>query len=227
MTRQQLDPIVMILITVLIITIKNLYFPHLSGEGRVYYNILVAIAVVVSFFEVVKFLYSHMNPQPQGDSATPRQKLRPANTGRRGTNLRDAYRLIYPPESRPILEVQKASFSYPLEQNLVVCDLSESGLGFHHDGLLPLSGTLMGRIRFSDGESLEIAGNVVYHRHDRVGLALHCYIPHERFMKEQRMLINRHKPGRLKLEVMRRSVGGARIAHTELAGGCPCQRPKG
>lgn len=227
MTRQQLDPIVMILITVLIITSKNLYFPHLSDEGRVYYLILVAIAVVVSCFEVVKFIYSYLNSQPQGGDSAPRQKLPSANTGQPGTNLRDAYRLIYPPESRPILEVHQASFSHPLERNLVVCDLSESGLGFHHDGLLPLSGTLMGQIRFSDGECLEIAGNVVYHRHDRVGLALHCYIPHERFMKEQRMLINRYKPGRLKLEVMRRSVGGARIAHPELAGGCPCQRPKG
>jgi hypothetical protein len=226
MTRQQLNPILMIIVTVLIVALKNLYFPNLYGENLVYYLVLVAIAAVVSCFEVAKFLYTHreagrLEEEPSSGRALPSEYARG-----RVNDLRDAYRLIYPPESRPILEVYQAYFNHPLEQNLVICDLSESGLGFQHDGMLPLSGTLMGRIRFSDGDSLEIAGDVVHHRHDRVGLALHCYIPHERFMKEQRMLITRYKPGRLNLEVMRRSAGSAHAAHPELAGGCPCQRSK-
>ena len=51
--------------------------------------------------------------------------------------------------------------------------------------------------------------------------------------KEQRMLITRHKPNRLNLELMRRSAGTARsimsgrILHPELARGCPCQRSRG
>ena len=227
MTRQQLSPIVMIAVTVLIVTIKVLYFPHLSGENRLYYLILVAIAVVVSCFEVAKLVYTQTTTVSNNGDPAPAPALRSEYPGARRTDLRDAYRLIYPPESRPILEVHQAYFNHPLERDLVICDLSESGLGFQHDGLLPLSGTLMGRIRFSDGESLEIAGDVVHHRHDRVGLALHCYIPHKRFMKEQRLLIARHKPGRLNLEAMRRSAGSARVAHPELAQGCPCQRFKG
>jgi hypothetical protein len=227
MTRQQLNPIVMIIITVLIVAFKNLYLPHLSGENRLYYLILVAIAVVVSCFEVAKLVYSQAAIcRRRGDPAPPRAP-RSEYPGEHRSDLRDAYRLIYPPESRPVLEVQQAYFNHPLERDLVICDLSESGLGFQHDGLLPLSGTLVGRIRFSDGESLEIAGDVVHHRHDRVGLSLHCYIPHERFMKEQRMLITRHKPGRLNLEMMRRSAGSARVVHSELAEGCPCRHSKG
>jgi hypothetical protein len=227
MTRQQLSPIVMILITVLIVAFKSFFFPHLSGESQIYYLTLVAIAAVVSGFEIAKFLYAHLEfRRPEGGSLALRE-FRSEKNDAHGTEMRDAYRLIYPPESRPVLEVYQAHFNHPLARDLVICDLSESGLGFHHDGLLPLSGTIMGRVRFSDGESLEIAGDVVYHRHDRVGLTLHCYIPHERFMKEQRMLINRYKPDRLNLEVMRRSAGSTHRVRPELAGGCPCQRPKG
>jgi hypothetical protein len=226
MTRQQLSPIVMIAATVLIVVIKAFYFPHLSGESLIYYRILVAIAVVVSCFEVAKLAYTQAATDSRKGHPAPSRAKQPEYPGARRTDLRDAYRLIYPPESRPILEVHQAYFNHPLERDLVICDLSESGLGFQHDGLLPLSGTLMGRIRFNDGESLEIAGDVVHHRHDRVGLALHCYIPHRRFMKEQRMLIARHKPGRLNLEAMRRSAGSARVAHPQLVHGCPCQRFK-
>jgi len=225
MTRQQFNPIAMVLVTVLIVTIKSFYFPHLSGEHQIYYLVLVAIATVVSCFEVIKFLFDHWQRR-----AAPPAAAQSKRVAQPRANLRDAYRLIYPPESRPILEVNRAQFNHPLEHELVIYDLSESGLGFHHDGLLPLSGTLLGRIRFSDGEYLEVAGDVVHHCDDRVGLALHCYIPHERFMKEQRMLITRHKPDRLNLEAMRPSVGGGRsggrISLPELAGGCPCQRPK-
>jgi hypothetical protein len=240
MTRQQLNPIAMILLTVSIVAVKSLYYPNLADEHHFYYLILVAIATVVSGFEVVKFIYTHRHSQIQGQ----RQKMPSApHQARRVTqpsaNQRDAYRLIYPPESRPILEVQQAPFDHLIEHNLVIYDLSETGLGFHHDGLLPLSGTLLGRIRFNDGEYLEVAGDVVHHRHDRVGLALHCYIPHARFMEEQRRLITRHKPNRLNLEVMRRSAGSGRsslsgrsmmsdrIRHPDLASGCPCRHPRG
>lgn len=250
MTRQQFNPIAMILVTVLIVAVKSVYFPYLAGEQRIYYLAVVAIAAVVSGFEVIKFVYAQRQTKagaiplaqgrgakrnhatrrngnaafpPPGDSVTDEVEL----GHRKGKpNHRDAYRLIYPPESRPVLEVSQAPFNHPLGHELVIYDLSERGLGFHHDGLLTLSGTLLGRIRFSDGEYLEVAGDVIHHRHDRVGLALHCYIPHERFMKEQRMLITRHKPNRLNLEVMRRSMGSARVSHPALAGGCPCQRPK-
>ncbi|MDJ0780556.1 MAG: hypothetical protein QNJ22_01230 [Desulfosarcinaceae bacterium] len=215
----------MILMTVLIVAVKSFCFPDISGDFRIYYHALVAILVVVSCFEVVKYLYAHRHSLHQNDITRPKSQV--SDRGEDGPrDMRDAYRLIYPPGSRPTLEVLQAPFHHPLEHELVIYDLSETGLGFHHDGLLPLTGTLFGRIRFSDGEYLEVAGDVVHHRHDRVGLALHCYIPHDRFMKEQRMLITRQKPNRLNLEVMRRSVGGARISHPGMRDGCPCRRPR-
>lgn len=225
MTRHQLNPIAMILLTVLIVATKRLYFPKLSDDHRIYYFVLVAITTLVSCFEVAKFLYvarlSHQHAR--------QYKMRVPTASEitaRASNLRDTYRIIYPPEYRPTLEIQEANFNHPLEHELVIYDLSESGLGFHHDGRFPLSGPLLGRIRFSDGEYLEVAGDVVHHQHDRIGLALHCYIPHNRFMKEQRMLISRQKPHRLNLEVMRRSTGGGYNGYPDLVGGCPCQRPK-
>lgn len=221
MTRHQLNPIAMVLLTVLIVATKRLYFPHLSDNHRIYYLSLVAITALASCFELTKFLYAARQAQHH------RARVPSASTeAARASNLRDAYRLIYPPESRPTLEIQEANFNHPLEYELEIYDLSESGLGFHHDGLLPLSGPLLGRIRFSDGEYLEVAGDVVHHQHDRVGLALHCYIPHNRFMKEQRMLITRHKPDRLNLEIMQRSTGSGNSAYPDLVGGCPCQRSK-
>lgn len=221
MTRHQLNPIAMVLLTVLIIAMRHLYFPHLSDSQRIYYHILVTIIALASCFEIAKFLYAARQAQRL------KAIIPPATEGAsQAANLRDTYRLIYPPDSRPVLEIQEAEFNHPLQHELEIYDLSEAGLGFHHAGELPLSGPVLGRIRFSDGESLEVAGDVVHHQHDRVGLALHCYIPHRRFMKEQRRLITSHKPERLKLELMRRSPGSAHSLYPDLAGGCPCQRTK-
>jgi hypothetical protein len=215
----------MILLTVLIVATKRAYFPNLSDDNRIYYLVLVAITTLVSCFEITKYLYaarlSHRHAQ-RHEIGVPA----PSAKTTLASNLRDAYRIIYPPESRPTLEIQEANFNHLLEHELAIYDLSEAGLGFHHDGRLPLSGPLLGRIRFSDGEYLEVAGDVVHHQHDRVGLALHCYIPHHRFMKEQRMLIARQKPDRLNLEAMRRSTGGGPGGYPDRVSGCPCQSPK-
>jgi hypothetical protein len=231
MSRQQLNPIAMILLTVLIVAVKTFYFPNLAEEHRIFYLGMVAIAVLVSGFEIVKYIYAHRCTSKRREMMPPAAD-RARRASERATNLRDAYRLIYPPESRPILEVNRTQFDHPINHKLVILDLSEAGLGFQHDGLLPLTDTVLGRIRFSDGEYLEVAGDVVHHQHDRVGLALHCYIPHERFMQEQRTLITSQKPNRLNLEVMKRSMGSGRplvngrTLHPELASGCPCQRSR-
>jgi hypothetical protein len=232
MSRQQLNPIAMILLTVLIVAVKTFYFPNLAEEHRIYYLGLVVIAALVSGFETVKYIYAHRRTLKQREM-TPPAATRARRASERATNLRDAYRLIYPPESRPVLEVTRRQFDHPIDHKLVILDLSEAGLGFQHDGQLPLTDTVLGRIRFSDGECLEVAGDVVHHQHDRVGLALHCYIPHARFMQEQRALITSQKPNRLDLEVMRRATGsarsmaGGRTLHPELASGCGCQRFRG
>lgn len=221
MTRHQLNPIAMVLLTVLIVAMKHMFFPRLPDSQQAYYHILVTIVGLASCFEIAKFLYAARQARQLKEISPPA-----AGDASRAPNLRDAYRLIYPPDSRPVLEIQEAEFNHPLQHKLDIYDLSETGLGFHHGSELPLSGPVFGRIRFSDGESLEVAGDVVHHQHDRVGLALHCYIPHRRFMKEQRRLITRHKPDRLKLELMRRSPGSGHSAYPDLVGGCPCQRTK-
>jgi hypothetical protein len=98
-------------------------------------------------------------------------------------NERAYYRVRFPLAERPSLLVGETT--YP------VLDFSEGGLcvGVHAPSL-SLDDTVVGVVRFHDGEEFAIAGRVVREGQDNVGLLLDNQgIPFRKVIDEQRRLL--------------------------------------
>ncbi len=102
---------------------------------------------------------------------------------------RQFYRLTYPHSGRPELLVAGKTFP--------VVDISECGMRLQVQQndiqTLPVGETVCGQVRFTDGESFEIAGAII--RHADVSGELQCAvflskgIPYSRMVAEQRFML--------------------------------------
>lgn len=96
----------------------------------------------------------------------------------RGRGRRERLRLVYPPEYRPVLIVNG--------RELEVGEISEAGLCVLNPDKDLFSAEVHGDLNFIDGDTLSIAGRVVWDKNGWVGLHLTGkLIPYELFFKEQ------------------------------------------
>ncbi|MFC1811111.1 PilZ domain-containing protein [Thermodesulfobacteriota bacterium] len=84
----------------------------------------------------------------------------------KGKNKRYYDRVEYPPDQRPILKVE--------EHEMEILNISVTGLYFIHDleWSVEIDQWIDGEIVFSDGKSIEIAGQVVWIEDNEAGLHL-------------------------------------------------------
>ena len=102
---------------------------------------------------------------------------------------REFYRLTYPLSGRPELVVEGKTFP--------VVDISEGGMRLQVQQAemqsWPVGEAVCGHVRFSDGESFQVAGEIV--RHSDISGVFHCAvslskgIPYARMLAEQRFMM--------------------------------------
>jgi len=81
-----------------------------------------------------------------------------------GSERRQYFRheLIYSPEKRLTFEIQKHAYE--------VIDISQEGLRFVDDGHLIVEDHVDGILKFSDGETRNIEGTIIWRSNNEIGL---------------------------------------------------------
>jgi hypothetical protein len=99
-----------------------------------------------------------------------------------GQQRRQRVRLVYPITERPTLILL-----LPQEEEYEVVDLSEDGVRFFYHPphrFLPMQ-AYKAKVRFHDGETEEIQGNVIRLEEETIALCLFEKIPYKRIVKEE------------------------------------------
>jgi hypothetical protein len=99
----------------------------------------------------------------------------------RGPEKRSHYRVVYSPNRRPWLVINDCAFE--------VTDISQKGLRFlnHKDVMFGVK--LEGKITFTDGDSINIVGNIEWKKADQTSLIFTDIIPHSLIKKELAQLV--------------------------------------
>jgi hypothetical protein len=172
------------LLLVLIIVMKMRLFPDASRETDYYLlaaGLATAMFLVVSVISLAAYLVT--GPAP------------PHKPPRVSQDQREAFRIGYPPDDRPFLQLANHHHETPQMATLAVLDLSEYGLRFRNDAQLPLSTVVTGDLAFSDGVVLPVSGRIVRQHADEISLKLSTPIPYNRIINEQRRLLLEPPPG--------------------------------
>lgn len=93
-----------------------------------------------------------------------------------GPEKRSHYRVVYSPNRRPWLVIDGCAFE--------VTDISQKGLGFLNHKDVVLGGTIEGKATFTDGDSIDIVGNIEWKKAEQTSLFLSNTIPHSFIKKE-------------------------------------------
>ena len=93
-----------------------------------------------------------------------------------GPEKRSHFRVIYPPSQRPWLVVNDSAFE--------VADISQRGLRFLNRHDIRFEPPIEGTVRFTDGESVEVTGQIGWKKADAVSLLLAQSLPPDIIRKE-------------------------------------------
>ncbi len=108
-----------------------------------------------------------------------------------GNQQRDFFRLVYPPEDRPSIQIEESIF--------LIADLSEQGIKFIHKDTVnfPVGVRMNATIIFKDGSESEITGDIIRVVHDTppsfTVVELVKGVPMSKMLSEQRILIRKYK----------------------------------
>lgn len=103
---------------------------------------------------------------------------------------REYFRLIYPVNDRPTIEIEGEKYS--------VMDLSEEGVRFGHAPTvcLGIGSVVRGTIEFRDGSKEQVVGKIIRIVEEKPAftvMQLTAGLPMKRMMDEQRALIRKYK----------------------------------
>jgi len=103
-----------------------------------------------------------------------------------GQNRRELYRIIYPISIRPVLEIHDIEYD--------VIDISEKGIRILNNSYraFPIESIVKGKINFSDGKSLNFAGNILRSSKNNTIISLTGNIPFMRICIEQRYIRDKY-----------------------------------
>lgn len=93
-----------------------------------------------------------------------------------GPEKRSHYRVVYSPNRRPWIVVNDCAFE--------VTDISQKGLRFLNHKDVVFGEKLEGKITFTDGDSVDILGNIEWKKADQTSLVLSNTLPHSLIKKE-------------------------------------------
>ncbi len=174
------------LTTVLIITaagIKNTFFQTLSNIGNYYY---------ISFMVIAGTLFVIYCSKLIGHELKARRSKPLLPVKNQVVNKREYYRIQYPSGRGPELVIDADDATSHKSLTFNVTDISESSLSFI-GGFFNPKDTIIGEVRFRNGNKSKFAGTVVRKESDRTCIDLHCYIPATMLMQEQRHMLMREK----------------------------------
>jgi hypothetical protein len=167
-------------LTALSILVRDHWFPNPSNQVSYYFLSLILSGSILTVIFIFRLALIALGPRKiEIDNGRPHA----------GDNKRESFRLHFPEDDRPKMVVEQSRPNARRHLQLEVLDMSESGLSLTGNDLIHLNETIFGKILFSGGENLRVAGTVVYQQTDKIGLNLHCFIPHAIYMKEQRRLL--------------------------------------
>lgn len=172
-------PIISAALTILVILARNHWFPEPSHQVGYYFLSIILTGAILTVIFLIQLALRLKRPQ----------RMPKASTARKEPNNRESYRLHYPDDQRPKIMVAQAGSKAGRRLQLEVLDMSEKGLSLTNNDLLGIGETVFGTILFPRGESLSVTGTVVHRGEVKLGVNLHCFIPHSVYMKEQRRLL--------------------------------------
>jgi hypothetical protein len=95
---------------------------------------------------------------------------------------REFNRILYNPQKRPKIQIDTHAFE--------IVDISEKGLGLVNDKKVPLDVMIQGKLTFLCGESVDIAGTILWEQDNILGIQFDSLIPSDKITKELLHLIS-------------------------------------
>lgn len=184
--RQQLNSIIISsAVLLLALLAKLIYYPELSGQAAYFFLSVFWICGFLIALLLLNMFWHFLN-----DAKAPRTKEDEAAW----PNRRKSYRIIYPSYIRPTLVIETTDKQPRRNLEFQIVDLSQEGTCFLDDGSLGPIEHFSGYIRFVHGDSIRVAGKVIYRKKDHMSVQFNSAIEWSTLLDEQRRIMAELKP---------------------------------
>ena len=164
------------------------FYPQPSLKIQYYYSTLVLIALFLIIILSVIVLWQWGNNQKVGTVKNPRLY---------DQNRRDSYRIQYPSNAGPNLQIERYNHSnrpYLLE----IVNLSEKGSQIYHHGLIKIKDEISGHIQFYDGDRVKVSGKIINISGSKASIQFDQSLPATLLINEQRRMLSLKAKHKLK-----------------------------
>lgn len=185
MRQQFIITIILTFILSIAICLKLIYFPEIYGHTAFY---------VHSTFWICGILLTIISLNTLWNLTTSGKRSRAHKPYAFWPNRRETFRIIYPTFVQPKLIVEVIDGKAQRQLEFPIVDLSQDGSCFIDDGCLGKMKTFSGFIRFSDGDVIKIAGEIVRKNSDHISVKFNQSIDWSIMLKEQRRLLVHTRP---------------------------------
>lgn len=190
MRQQLITTIILTLILSIAIFLKLVYFPKIHGHTGFYFYSTFWICGILITIICLNMLWNLFSSKKGGNAHRPYAFW---------PNRRETFRIIYPAFIQPTLIVEKVDGTLKRQLEFPIVDLSQEGSCFIDDGCLGDMKTFSGHVRFNNGDSIRVAGELVRKKGNHVSVQFNQSIGWSVLLDEQRRLLAqiKLKPGHL------------------------------
>ena len=156
------------------------FYPQPSLKIQYYYSALILIALFLIIILSVIVLWQWGNNQKVGTVKNPRLY---------DQNRRDSYRIQYPSNAGPNLQLERynqRNRTYLLE----IVNLSEKGSQIYHRGLIKIKEKFSGHILFYDGDRVNVSGKIINISGSKASIQFDQSLPASFLINEQRRVLS-------------------------------------
>jgi hypothetical protein len=180
MRQQFIITIILTLILSIAIPLKLIYFPRNHGHTAFYFYSTFWICGILITIICLNMLWNIITSKKSGNSHRPYAFW---------PNRRETFRIIYPAFIQPTLIVEEVDGIKKRQLEFPIVDLSQEGSCFIDDGCLSNMRTFSGLIRFNNGETIRVSGELVRRKGDYVSVQFSHSIGWSILLEEQRRLL--------------------------------------
>lgn len=180
MRQQFIITIILTLILGIAIFLKLIYFPRIHGHMVFYFYSTFWICGILITIICFNMLWTIISSKKGGNKHRPYAFW---------PNRRETFRIIYPAFIQPTLIVEEVDGTLKRQLEFPVVDLSQEGSCFIDDGCLGDMKTFSGHIRFNNGDTIRVAGELVRKKNDHVSVQFKQTIGWSVLLEEQRRLM--------------------------------------
>lgn len=181
MRQQFIITIILTLILSIAILLKLIYYPRIDDghTGFYFYSIFWICGILITII-CLNMLWHVISSKNGGNAHRPFAFW---------PNRRETFRIIYPAYVQPMLIVEEVDGAMKRQLEFPIVDLSQEGSCFIDDGCLGDIHTFSGLIRFNNGDSVRVAGELVRKKGDHVSVQFNQPIGWSVLLEEQRRLL--------------------------------------